>query len=138
MIPLNYSTIYKIPDDHNPPDETELAENTDYPNLNSRDYAKRPLNHTVRMHEAWECMSINTPVTEENGNIAICTNKLSGREWTGTLWGFEKTEVAKTKESTDINTSCFKLQCPAIINCVDFVSSNIVNKLCEVFIKGGY
>lgn len=127
-MPLSYGNIYKTPDDYKPPDETDLADDTDYPNLNSRDYARRPLNHTVRMHEAWECLSISTPCNEQRGNIAICCNKLSGREWTGTLWGFEKSEVLECKgEAIAPDSSCFKLQCPAVISAMDFVSPNIVS-----------
>ncbi|XP_075150175.1 valois [Haematobia irritans] len=127
MMPLSYANIYKTPDEHKPPEETDLADDTEYPNLNSRDYARRPLNHTVRMHDAWECISISTPCTEEQGNVSICCNKLSGREWTGTLWGFDKVQVARNKEnSISPESSCFKLQCPAIINCMEYVTTNIL------------
>lgn len=127
MLPLNYGNVYKTPDDYKPPDDLDF-DDTEYPNLNSRDYARRPLNHTARMHEAWECLSISTPLEETNGNVAVCCNKLSGREWTGTLWGFEKPNVIENKsESMVPEKSCFKLQCPAIINCMTFVSPNIVS-----------
>ncbi|XP_005188139.2 protein valois [Musca domestica] len=126
MLPLSYGNVYKTPDDYKPPDDLDF-DDTEYPNLNSRDYARRPLNHTARMHEAWECLSISTPLEETNGNVAVCCNKLSGREWTGTLWGFEKPNVIENKsESMMPEKSCFKLQCPAIINCMTFVSPNIL------------
>uniref|UniRef100_A0A1I8QFB3 Uncharacterized protein n=1 Tax=Stomoxys calcitrans TaxID=35570 RepID=A0A1I8QFB3_STOCA len=126
MLPLSYGNIYQTPDDHKPPEETDLADDTDYPNLNSRDYARRPLNHTVRMHEAWECISINTPCSDERGNIAICCNKLNGREWTGALWGFEKAEIVRNKESILPELACYKLQCPAVINCLEYATLDIL------------
>ncbi|XP_037806193.1 protein valois [Lucilia sericata] len=126
MLPLIYGEIYKTPDDYNPPEETNLADNTHYPNLNSRDYAKRPLNHNVRMHDAWECISISTKCDDEKGNVAIATNKLSGRNWLGTLWAFEKSQVKNEKNSLDMSTPCYKLESPAIINCIEFVEPNIL------------
>ncbi|XP_061390236.1 protein valois [Musca vetustissima] len=128
MLPLSYGNVYKTPDDYKPPDDLDF-DDTEYPNLNSRDYARRPLNHTARMHEAWECLSISTTPNEAaaSGNVAVCCNKLSGREWTGTLWGFEKHNVLEDKnEAMTPGKSCFKLQCPAIINGMTFVSPNIL------------
>lgn len=125
MLPLVYSTLYETPIDFRPPDESNLECNTEYPNLNSRDYAKRPLNHNVRMHDAWECLSISTKDNQENGNVAIATNKLSGRNWFGNLWAFEKSDVKK-KKPVDQSTCCFKLESTAIINCMEFVETNIV------------
>ncbi|KAI8118758.1 Protein valois [Lucilia cuprina] len=124
MLPLTYGAIYKTPDDYNPPQETDLADNTHYPNLNSRDYAKRPLNQNVRMYGAWECIAISTKCDDEKGNIAIATNKLSGRNWLGSLWAFEKSQVKNDKNSMDMSTACYKLESPAIINCIKFVEPN--------------
>lgn len=134
MYPQKSSETYKRPDDYKPPEETDLADNVDYPNLNSRDYARRPLNHTLRMHEAWECMDISTPNTTRTGNVAVCCNKLSGRDWTSSLWGFEKEYVARSK-ALEANEACFKLQCSAIINRLAFVQPNIVGIIiwCVVF-----
>ncbi|XP_073823302.1 valois [Musca autumnalis] len=126
MLPLSYGNVYKTPSDYKPPEDVDF-DDTEYPNLNSRDYAKRPLNHTARMHEAWESLSISTPFTEVTGNVAVCCNKLSGREWTGSLWGFEKSSVVENKGDAMVpEKSCFKLQCPAIINCMTYVSPNIL------------
>uniref|UniRef100_A0A1A9W072 WD_REPEATS_REGION domain-containing protein n=1 Tax=Glossina brevipalpis TaxID=37001 RepID=A0A1A9W072_9MUSC len=122
MLPLNCSFIYKTPEKYEPPDN--LADDTNYPNLNSRDYAKRPLNHTTRMYEAWECISINSPdIEEDDGNVVIACNKLHGREWCGSLWGFEKRHVTNNK---DLGKPSFKLQCDSLINCVEFVTKNIL------------
>ncbi|KAM7351481.1 valois isoform 1-T3 [Cochliomyia hominivorax] len=126
MLPLMYGAIYKTPDDYKPPEETNLANNTNYPNLNSRDYAKRPLNHNVRINEGWECVSISTKDCEHTGNVAIATNKLSGRNWFGTLWAFEKADIANGKISIDPKTACFKLECTSIINCMEFVEPNML------------
>lgn len=135
MLPLSYGAIYKTPDDHKPPDDNDLSDDTDYPNLNSRDYAKRPLNHTVRMHEAWECISISTPESEPQGNIAIACNKLSGREWTSSFWGFEKSEIIKDATKIEPNNACFKLQCSSLINCMEFIAPNTVSFECKCIMK---
>uniref|UniRef100_A0A1A9UXL1 Uncharacterized protein n=1 Tax=Glossina austeni TaxID=7395 RepID=A0A1A9UXL1_GLOAU len=124
MFPLNCSSIYKMPEGYEPPDD--LADDTNYPNLNSRDYAKRPLNHTTQMHDAWECLSINSPDTEVEGNVVIACNKLNGREWVGSLWGFEKYDVIKNKTLGGSNKASFKLQCESLITGMEFVTKNIL------------
>ncbi|XP_067621490.1 protein valois isoform X1 [Eurosta solidaginis] len=117
MFPIKHGVIYRTPEHHQPPDDNSLAGNTNYPNLNSRDYAKRPLNRHIRMHQAWECLSLNT-----EHQAVIATNKLSGREWAGSIWGFENigdgTMIKPAK-------ACYKLQCQTLISCLQFVANNI-------------
>lgn len=127
MLPLNYGAVYKTPPDYKVVEDSDLAENTDYPNINSRDYAKRPLNHNVRMHEAWECICVAKPQEHYGQNIIICTNKLSGRKWFGSVWGFEKRAVIKDKLSVKGNSSCYKIECSAVVNCMEFIDPNIVS-----------
>lgn len=124
MFPIYYRTVYKTPSDYMQPDDGELATNTDYPNLSSRDYAKRPLNHTIRMHAAWECITLN-----EEGQIIIATNKLQGREWTSSLWGFENVD-----ELTPA-ASIFKLQCNSLISRMQFIAKNMVSMKIFYFLR---
>ncbi|XP_054741417.1 protein valois [Anastrepha obliqua] len=117
MFPIKHGVIYRTPEQHQPPDDTNLAGNTEYPNLNSRDYAKRPLNRHIRMHQAWECIALNT---EQQAIIA--TNKLSGREWAGSIWGFEDVgDGTKLKPAK----ACYKLQCQTLISCLQYIADNI-------------
>lgn len=118
MFPTKHGVIFRTPEQHQPPDDISLAGNTYYPNLNSRDYAKRPLNRHIRMHKAWECISINS-----EQEAVIATNKLSGREWSGSLWGFEEIgDGGMLKPSK----AAYKLQCQTLVSCLRFVSDNIV------------
>ncbi|XP_014089028.3 protein valois [Bactrocera oleae] len=117
MFPTKHGVIFRTPEQHQPPDDISLAGNTYYPNLNSRDYAKRPLNRHIRMHKAWECISINS-----EQEAVIATNKLSGREWSGSLWGFEEIgDGGMLKPSK----AAYKLQCQTLVSCLRFVSDNI-------------
>ncbi|CAD6997037.1 protein valois [Ceratitis capitata] len=117
MFPTKHGLIFRMPEQHQPPDDSELAGNTNYPNLNSRDYAKRPLNRHIRMHKAWECLSLNT-----EQQAVIGTNKLSGREWSGSLWGFEDVSDGSMLKPSN---AAYKLQCQSLISCLDFVTENI-------------
>ncbi|XP_036320970.1 protein valois isoform X2 [Rhagoletis pomonella] len=117
MFPIKHCVLYRTPEEHQPPDDSSLAGNTEYPNLNSRDYAKRPLNRHIRMHQPWECIAVNT---EQEAIIA--TNKLSGREWSGSLWGFENVGDGTTLKPAK---ACYKLQCQTLISCLQFIADNI-------------
>lgn len=128
MFPTKHSVIFRTPQQHQPPDDNSLAGNAHYPNLNSRDYAKRPLNRHIRMHKAWECLSINS-----EQQAVIATNKLSGREWSGSLWGFE---VIGDGSMLMPMKAAYKLQCQTLVSCLQFVSDNIVGLIIlRIFVR---
>lgn len=117
MFPSSYGVLFKTPNSYQPPeDTTALASNTYYPNLNSRDYAKRPHNRQLRIHPAWECVAVNV-----DGTYALATNKLTGREWSSSLWGFERREHIGVEKK-----SIYKLQCHSLISAMHFVAKNIL------------
>lgn len=140
MLPVYYKGVYKTPDFHQPPQNAELATNTQYPNLNSSDYSTRQLNRDIRMHEGWECICLNGEAP-----AVIATNKLSGREWRSSLWGFENIEdniqlddkqnsgagdgIKNVSCGVELNSeeACFKLQCGALTTQLQYMCQNIVS-----------
>lgn len=136
MFPLKYENIYMSPEsgDHvKAPEDFELSSNTHFPNLNSRDYAKQPLNHTNRMYDVWECIDRSVPNGNCSENVVICCNKNSGRDFKSSAWGFYLEDLVCGIEASENpvkeENACFKLQCDDLITHMVYVSPTNVSIL---------
>lgn len=130
MFPLNYEDVYATPAVKTPED-CELSLDTDFPNLNSRDYARQPLNHTNRMYAAWECIDRSVICGDNIENVVICCNKNSGRDFKSSAWGFTLSALIEAGLNGDKNpakaeNAVFKLQCDSLITHLLYVSPNNV------------
>lgn len=132
MFPMNYESIYNTPP-VKAPEDFELSTDTQFPNLNSRDYARQPLNHTNRMYEAWECIDHSVLTGDmETGTVVICCNKNSGRDFKSSAWGFALSSLLEAAEKGDRNpvkeaNASFKLQCDSLITHMMYVSPSNVS-----------
>lgn len=135
MFPMHYESIYITPPDKEPED-FELSADTQFPNLNSRDYARQPLNHTNRMYKAWECVDssvLGGGGDNSTGNVVICCNKNSGRDFKSSAWGFALFSILEAAEKGDTNptkelNAVFKLQCDSLITHMMYVSPSSVRE----------
>lgn len=111
--------MFSTPSFYQPPPDDQLSTNTEYPNLNSREYLTRP--YTVTSHTSRrfnECLAVN-----ELGNVALVTNSYVDRIWHGDVWGFESIAEVELGDSK----SCFRRQCKATVTHVQYVDPTMVN-----------
>lgn len=111
--------MFSTPSFHKPPRDDELPTNTDYPNLNSREYLTRPYDLTTATSRRFnECLAVN-----ELGNAVLVTNNYTDRIWHGHFWGFETLEDVQFGEKK----SCFRRQCKATVTHIQYVNPTMVN-----------
>lgn len=109
--------MYNLPASYQPPADSQLAHNTQYPNLNSREYEKRPADLTLKVQKFHETIDVN-----ELGNVVLACNDYTGRIWNGSFWGFESID-----DFGDEQKAAYKLSCKASITHLKYVEANLVS-----------
>jgi hypothetical protein len=107
--------MFSVPETYKPPEDAELFSNTEYPNQNSREYRKKPVDQSPQILPFFEAIAIN-----ELGNFVLGTNNYRGRIWNAWGWGFES-----SNDVADSNKSTFKFRASASITNLKYVAANI-------------
>lgn len=110
--------VFSTPASYNPPNNSELPGNIDYPNLNSKEYRiKETANEPKNIQPFYESVEIN-----ENGQAILISNEYIGRIWNGSVWAFDNfDDVGKVEKSL------FNLQFPSNVTNLRFFEPNIVS-----------
>lgn len=114
---LNIAEMFAAPESYQPPEDiSQFSTNTQYPNLNSREYLHKPYDETLRIQKFYEIV-----VSNELGNVVLACNDYVGRVWNGSLWGFEDITTFG-----DEGKASYKLRCQSPVTNMQFVESNMV------------
>lgn len=109
--------VFSTPLSYNPPNNTDLPGNIDYPNLNSKEYRIKEPTNKPSIQPFFEAVEVN-----ENGQAILISNEYIGRIWNGSIWAFENFEdVGK------IEKSIFNLPFPSNVTNLKFFAANIVS-----------
>lgn len=114
----NYIELFSKPNDYKPPEESELRTNTEYPNLNSKEYRKKPVIRTSQIQRFFEAFSIN-----EEGDVILASNNIRGRIWDGCVWGFKQIDDLGNHEK-----SCFVTHCDSPVTNLRYVKTTLVSR----------
>lgn len=113
--------MFSTPEFYKPPPDDQLFSNTDYPNLNSREYLTRPYSITPASSRRFdECLAVN-----ETGEAVLVANSYTDRIWHGHFYGFQTLDDVEAGESK----SCFRLQCKSTLTHIQYVDPTMVNQL---------
>lgn len=118
MYRKDLADVYKCPEWHQPPiDVKDMRTCTQYPNINSIEYRNLPVSDETQLYPFYEWLAAN----DTQSTMVLATNSYTGRNWNGTLWGYEKfTDIGhKTKE-------VFKLKVHASTTALRFIESNLL------------
>lgn len=111
--------MFSTPAFYQPPPDDQLSTNTDYPNLNSREYLTRPYTVTPASSRRFnECLSVN-----DLGNAVLVSNSYTDRIWHGHFWGFETLSDVESGEAK----SSFRRQCKATVSQLQYVDTTMVS-----------
>lgn len=114
---ISLEEAYKVPDSYQPPFESDLSTNTEYPNLNSFEYRTKTLDGTtVKLEQFWESFDVN-----DAGNIVLATNNLRGRLWNSSFWGFENVD-----DVGHVERASYKMQSAANITNIKYMELTMV------------
>lgn len=108
--------MYHLPASYQPPADSHLSFNTQYPNLNSREYEKRPADNTLKVQKFHETIEVN-----ELGNVVLACNDYTARTWNGSFWGFESIDDFGNEQKAS-----YKLRTKAAITNLKYVEAKLV------------
>ena len=115
---VDLNKAFGIPESYKPPNDHELRTNTEYPNLNSKEYRLKPIDQTTKLYNYYE-----TLIKNNLGNYILVSNDYSGRLWRGSLWGFDNiNDIAIEKKSA------FRLQAASAITNIIYIEKNTVSQ----------
>lgn len=122
--------MFSKPASYKPPPDDQLSTNTEYPNLNSREYLTRPYSLSTTSPTGQpqkpisrrfnECLVVN-----ELGNAVLVSNSYTDRIWHGNFYGFETLADIGSGETK----SSFRRQCQATVSHMQYVDPTMVNIL---------
>lgn len=117
--------VFSTPLSYNPPNNTDLPGNIDYPNLNSKEYRiKESTNEPTTIQPFFEAVEVN-----ENGQAILISNEYIGRIWNGSIWAFDNfDDVGKLEKSI------FNLPFPSNVTNLKFFTANIVSIFFLLFV----
>lgn len=115
---VNIVEAFTVPESYQQPQESDLIENTHYPNLNSLSYRVKVRDEPKipKLQKFFEVLDVNTM-----GNAVLVCNDYTGTQWNGSFWGFETIDDVPA-----IDKASYKLQMQSTITNLKFVEANMV------------
>lgn len=115
---VNMVDMFSYPDSYQPPDDAHLAANSQYPNLNSREYLNLEVDETLKLQKFHDIFEVN-----QLGNVVLGCNDYTTRIWNGSIWGFNSLAEYGNEDAS------YKLRCKANVTNVKYVEDNMVKIL---------
>lgn len=114
---VDYNEYFKAPLDYNPPNDSELDGNSQFPNLNSLDFRNHKSSGSAKMLPFYELLEAN----EDQTTILLATNSYTHRLWNSTVFGYERfSAIGKPDES------CITLSFEANLTGIRFIEKSMV------------
>lgn len=115
---VNIVEAFTVPECYQMPAESELIQNTHYPNLNSLSYRVKIQNEpkTMKLQKFFEFLDVNSM-----GNAVLACNDYTDTKWNGSFWGFETINDVPMPDKAS-----YKLQMQSTITNIKYVEANMV------------